>query len=128
MRMTSPSRPKERVHFGIVPVPTQADGDVFLFMAVGSFSKFAFGLGIAPQLSDQVVLDKVRELMVNKDFARHDGPFTLVFPDFEYLRLGIASILEPHKGQVVFNEELAFSEVMPVIEAMFEDMDKKARS
>lgn len=108
------TRVKEFIHFGIVPFNTIRDGRVYFFVAVDAYTKYAFNLGVDKKMDDDVLLKYVDILMRSSDFKRLNGTFMLIMPAGEHLKELINVLIAP-SGKVVFNEELALKEILPLL-------------
>lgn len=113
------TKPRQVVYLEYISAPTIQDGECYVFLAIDHYSQFAFKLSVANAINDTVFLEKVQELMNDKDFKRFDHPFELVTYRAPHLEKEINSILNPHKGKVSFSEERIAQHMMPLLEMMF---------
>ena len=112
-------KPREVLYFDCMPVPTQ-EGDAFIWFALDQASQFCFQLGVSSVLNDQMILDKIKGLLIDENFNRYSCPFELVMYRTPHLEEQINTILKPAKGFVSFNEERFYHATHEFITAMFE--------
>lgn len=115
-----PSRPLEYVCLFPADVPTQVDGDVFLFIAVDAYTQFMFNTGVEKDREPHTVLKHIALLMKDKEFMRHrDNGFTLVLHKYQEQKDAIEAIIKPYNGKVIFDDPYLSKIVMPVLEVLF---------
>lgn len=117
------TRVKEFIHFGFIPIETKHDGKVYFFMAVDAYSKFTFHLGHEKKLNDETLLKCVNMLINDKDFKAHNTSFTLIMPTVgKHIELLINALIQP-SGRVIFDTDLAFREITPIMKTFLKLMD-----
>jgi hypothetical protein len=107
--------------------PTQADGDVFLYLAVDAYSGFVFITGYEKQRSPELVVKHIKLLLENKDFItayQKQKSFTLVLHKFEELRPTIEPIIHNFNGEMIVSDLMVTEIVLPVVEQMFKFLSK----
>lgn len=118
-----PIKPREIIYFDCIPIPTM-EGDAFFWFALDHASQFCFHLGLTRSLTDQILVDKINELLNNKDFIKHAHPFELVMYRNPHLEKQITDLLTPKKGFVSFDEERFYNQTHQFIKALFQGMSK----
>lgn len=113
---TNTTIPGEVIYYEFVPMPTSDRGTVYMCIAMDHASGFVFSLGFAEELTDQAILDKLKELMNNKDFKRLNRPFRVFTYRAPHLEEQMNTILKPHKGSVIYSEEIVAEGILPFLE------------
>lgn len=108
--------PREVIYYEFVPMPTSDRGTVYMCIAMDHASGFVFNLGFSEELTDQAILDKLKELMNNTEFKKQSRAFKVFTYRAPHLEEQMNSILKPHKGSVTFSEEIVAEGILPFLE------------
>lgn len=113
-----------------VEVPTKSDGDVYTYVSVDAYSRFAIYTGVEKDNSFISVLKHIKLLIQHKDFIKgrkkNEG-FTLVLHKYEEVTDQINEIIQPFGGSAVFNDPYLTSILLPFMQSMFESLAKHAK-
>ena len=119
------TRPLEYVCLFPADIPTEVDGDVFVFMFVDAYSRFLFKPMMEKDREPQTVLKCIGALLENKDFMQQNkNGFTIVLHKYHDIVLQAKQLVIPHKGNVIVNDAYVTQVVMPVLQRMFEHMKR----
>jgi hypothetical protein len=121
--MPKATRPSEYVFFFPFDVPTN-EGEMYVYIAIDSYSKFIFKTGIERVLNDDMILKHIGLLMEHKDFKRHsDKGFTLVFHKYADYQNHLDEIIKPY-GKFIIDDAWMSKEIAPVMESFFKGIPK----
>lgn len=121
------TRPLEYIGLFPASMPTKKDGEVFMYIAVDAFTRFAFNTGIERDNSPASILKHIKLLINHKDFRIQSGQtFTIVLHKYKEITPQINEIIQPSGGKVIFNDPYLTSIMAPVLENMMKFMSGKA--
>ena len=124
---TNTIQPREVIYFEFIPIPTIQEGEVFLCVGFDHASEFCFNLGIANEVSDKNILQKIQELMEDQNFKLHNCPFELVMYRAPHLEKQINKLIETEKGKAIFDEKRFFEGANQFITDIFKSLDKRSK-
>lgn len=118
------TKPRQIIYTDYIPVPTEQDGYCYIFLAYDKYADFIFNLGITKQVSDEIYLQQINNLLNHKDFTKYNHDFKLITAYGGYMLDQIQNLLKPHKGTVIHDEESVDKALEPVIKFMIEKMGR----
>ncbi len=117
----TPKRPGEYIAFAVLPMNTIKDGQVFMYMAVDAFSKFAYHLGVDRNDNPETILKYIYLLTEDPQFRLYrDKGFTLVFDKHEEMTDRINHIISGVKGNILMDKSYNNFIITPVLKSFFD--------
>ena len=117
------TKPLQYVCLFPADIPTEKEGDVFIFMFVDAHSGFVFKPLIERDREPDTVLKNISALLQNPDFIKQNtNGFTIVLHKYNSIIDQANALVKPYKGKVIINDAYVIQIVMPLLKQMFTHM------
>ncbi len=122
------TKPLQYVCLFPADMPTQKDGDVFIFMFVDAYSGFAFNPLVEHDREPDTVLKNISALLQTPDFINQNtNGFTIVLHKYDNILAQANELVKPYNGKVIIDAIYVTQIVMPVLQHMFSHMAKSIK-
>ena len=109
-------------------IPTQKDGDVFMYIAVDAYSKVLFTTGVERDRSLENIIKHTKLLIEDarfKETMQRQKKFTLVYHKFSEIQTELTQIIEPYGGKMIIDDMYVTKIMMPVLHDFMMSLNKE---